>query len=358
MNYIFKFFKNLNIGKKLVVAMVAASGLITLAITTVQIYGFYLDGLGDIDERLEEINEIHVPELSERLWLSDEASINSLLNNLIKFDGVQSIVLYDGEDEMIRSGVRNDNNTRVETYSLYYNYKDKDVKIGRLDVFVTLEDLYQEVVGKIVETLLVNATKTFLVGFLVLFVFNNLVTRHLLTISKYFNEFDIKTVEGELHLDRGQDYNNNDEIDVVVDAVNNMKSNVINSMSQIEEKNKILDLYHVRAEILIQLLEQDFEQESHLIEFALKSANDLTNSRRSKLLISGNKISTSYDLDLHGQLTISNIKNEDDKYLSCVKDESKVISSTDSDVSAISEAGVDVGVNELCIAITEADNIV
>ncbi|MDH5184348.1 MAG: ATP-binding protein, partial [Gammaproteobacteria bacterium] len=284
-----EYISRLSIGKKLVLAMVLISGSITLLVTSVQIYGFYLDGLNDIDDRIIEIEQVHVPDVTERLWISDVDNIKGHLDTLIKFDGIRFIEIYDQSSLVYASGSSTGvDSAGVKVFSLSYKYKGEDVGIGRLLVYLEYDSLYEDLFVKAISTLLSNGIKTFIVGFSILVLFNYLVTRHLVTMAAYFDSLGGQAESEDLLLGRGMVSGRNDEIDVVVRSVNNMKHSTQSYLREIKNTNKELGLYQRRMEFLKELMEHSFKSEAELIQYGLVAAVNFSESMSGELVIDSN----------------------------------------------------------------------
>lgn len=355
-----KIFNNLSIAKKLVVAMVISSGLITIVTTLIELNVVYRDGVSGIERRLVEIGEVHVPDITERLWISDVDNIKGHLDSLVKFDGIHSVFMYENDKFLIKAGDVPDDELRAKIFNLKYKYKNEVVDIGRMDVYVTYNNVYDRIVNKVLGTLLTNGMKTFLVGFVVLYLFNFLITRHLSSMARYFKTFDILSPGGELKLGRPVNRVRYDELDVVVNAVNGMQNNIATSILQIDEKNRELESYNRRAGLLIELMDMPYANETDLIEYALKSAVELTSSNVGCINISdGNanpkKIYTYGVDDCSGSMAdVSSLCYK------CLEKGKAVVEEGTGDLCALDhKAGISsASQNKLCIPILSEDIII
>ena len=85
---------------------------------------------------------------------------------------------------------------------MIYQHKGKDIKIGILEVVVSLDHIYARLLGKAMTILFGNAVKTFLVSGFTLLIFQYLLTRHLYSLSRWLRDLDIGRSFEKFHLNR------------------------------------------------------------------------------------------------------------------------------------------------------------
>lgn len=259
------------------ITVIFTSGLITLLISGIQLYNYYINDLNEIEKRLRDISTIHVPGLEDRLWVSDLQGLQSQAEALLKIEGIRVVSISDAENKIFTRGKSTQEYQR-RNYPLQYRYQNESIDIGTLEVVVVLDEVYARLIDRAVNILAINGIKTLIVGLVILFIFNALITRHLEYISSFMQQFQLDQQTETLVLDRHINKGRHDELDVVVQAVNIMQGNISGSLKQIEDKNFELSQGKKRTELLLDLLQQEFQSEANLLHYAIESTVELTDS--------------------------------------------------------------------------------
>jgi len=132
--------------------------------------------------------------------------------------------VYDTDKLWASAGTKKEKNIKFKHYPLTYTYKNKELNIGELRVTANLDGVYNNMLQGLWVTLSTNAIKTFLVAFFMLFLFQNLVIRHLHKIASEVDRFNISDPDNELPLDRKNNpENKKDELDLVLKSINKLQ---------------------------------------------------------------------------------------------------------------------------------------
>ncbi|MDH5360704.1 MAG: response regulator [Gammaproteobacteria bacterium] len=348
------FLFRLSIGKKLVLSMVLISGLITFLMTALQLYAFYVDGLSAIEKRLAEIESVHVPDITERLWVSDFDNIKGHVNTLVKFDGVQAIHVLEQNSLVYGAAEGVVNSDNVKNFVLRYRYRNENVDIGSLVVYLEYDSLYDSLFFKAVSIFVSNALKTFVVGFAILLLFNYLVTRHLVVMASFFNSLD-KSISGDdLILDRHAVEARNDELDIVVSSVNSMKHSAQKYFHDLVSSNKDLVLYKKRMEHLKELMERPFYSEAEILEYGLESAVKFSQSMAGDLFV-GSLLHGNHITYLYGD--VPDAKHDLTVCMKCMSDGPVVVEFGEYGVCALDGVNDTCVVRKLCVPINSHNNV-
>jgi PAS domain S-box-containing protein len=178
-------------------------------------------------------------------WLYDAQQIETQINGLLNLTDMEHvrILLDEGAEWSVGSIVSKNNLTKI--FPLIYQHKGKDIKIGILEVVVSLDHIYARLLGKAMTILFGNAVKTFLVSGFTLLIFQYLLTRHLYSLSRWLRDLDIGRSFEKFHLNRkvGR-LKKTDELDEVVAAINEMQGNLKNNLTDlIESEKKYRDIF-------------------------------------------------------------------------------------------------------------------
>ena len=86
-----------SIARRLILAMVLFSSLITLVVTAIQLYRDYNRDLVLIDSQLRQIQDVHMPSIAGSLWLLDEKGMQVLVDGILQLPDVLYLEVSDGE---------------------------------------------------------------------------------------------------------------------------------------------------------------------------------------------------------------------------------------------------------------------
>jgi diguanylate cyclase (GGDEF)-like protein/PAS domain S-box-containing protein len=135
-------------------------------------------------------------------------------------------------------GKRSEEMTVVEhTFKLKHESVEM-YELGELTITASLDDIYHQLQQKVVVILTTQSFKTFFISILILWIFQQLVTRHLGVMATYARNFDLSKPEVALKLERIENPNLRDELTDVTDAINEMRTKLIDDISRQEKDAK------------------------------------------------------------------------------------------------------------------------
>lgn len=175
-------------GRRLIVLVIAFSSLITLALTSVQLFFDYRQQRGDMERVLDDL-KVQLPTLSGIVWAFNEKQIDLSLEAVVRLPNVEraQILTSDGHGEWERGSSTLSSHVVKRSYPLHWRVKGTEQQIGTLVVVAKLDEIYQRVFEHALSILLSNAIKTFLVAAFMLVIFNRLVTRRLEALANDVN---------------------------------------------------------------------------------------------------------------------------------------------------------------------------
>ncbi len=216
------------LAKRLILYVVLFSSLVTLAITAFQLYHDYARDIQFIEAELEQVRHVHAESLAASLWSVDQESVRLELEGILRMPDMQFAEITEGETVWASAGSVTSSNTIERTIPLTYVSKGRPRQLGELRVLASLDGVYQRLVDRAVSIVVGNAIKTFLVAAFIVFIFYNLVTRHLVGIARFLRSLKIENAgQSELALDRPRARDRrNDELDIVADGINKMCADI------------------------------------------------------------------------------------------------------------------------------------
>jgi len=220
-----------SIGSRLLVSVLAVSSLFVIFQTLVQLNNDYQLGLSEIDRRFEQINLSYQGGLSRSIWEVNNSQIESTIEGMLQLPDVVKVVVsesIEGSEKssiLAQTGSIPDVGFRQKTMPIMIESRGKYIEIGKLQVVISLENLYQDLYGTVVFILIFQMIKTFLMSAFILAIFHFLVTRHLIIMAEFARTTSTKNLDEKLVLKR-KDSGGIDEISMMLKAINDTKSNL------------------------------------------------------------------------------------------------------------------------------------
>ncbi len=215
------------IARRLIIYVVLFSSFITVLATALQLYWDYKNDIGFIKNKLQEIEDVNLKSINESLWTSDTLELSTLIEGIAQLRDIQYLEIRDNDKIWVSRGNPKTRNVLSRQYPLIHSHRGRELKIGTLTVSISLDGVYQRLLDKFWIILASNAVKTFLVASFILFIFHRMITRHLFSIARFARDLDINQLDKSLTLSRRHKQNKNaDELDMVVNAINQMQTNM------------------------------------------------------------------------------------------------------------------------------------
>lgn len=284
MSNTFKALGGQGIGKALLLWILLFSSLITLMLSGVQLLIDYRVEINTINARLHEIESSYKSSIEASLWDVDLEHLSIQLEGIKRLPDIQRVVVEEEKKDVknfiyIEKGV-SDGESINQQYELTYKAGGDVINIGTLYVEASLTSVYQRLINKAIAIMLVQAVKTFLVSFAILFLFYRLVTRHIITIEQFLKNVNLMDSFSELSLDRKPAVEN-DELDNLVGAYNSMVFDLRHAYDDIRTVNTQLkkDISaRKNAETEVKSLNNELESRVLTRTSELEAANKELNS--------------------------------------------------------------------------------
>jgi two-component system NtrC family sensor kinase len=210
-----------------------ASFVITSLFTTIM---FYLDldaEINALNRTFVHIEKSSVPSLTESLWNYDDIQINEQLKGILALQDMIFVKLINNSEKAIASfgaeSLKENISVDRRSFKLIHSGQGQQEKVGTLIVIATKENIYSKMKVKLLNILITQMLKTFLVSFIILYICRTLVTKHLVDISNFLENFDIDqtTSNNNLELRRTNKQVYLDELDDLTGRINQLINLVI-----------------------------------------------------------------------------------------------------------------------------------
>jgi len=228
--------KSNRLAKKLMLAVILSSTLITILTTSFQLYGIYSRDISAIDARLKEIETVHVGSVSSVLWNSDYEQLALRVESMINLPDMLYIEVREQGESRIKAGTHHNDQVVQRNFKLNYFYRGENRTIGEMIVQFDLSSVYNRLWDQLVDILVSNSIKTFLISFIILWIFSQLVTRHIRELSDHAMKLTTNNLKDKFSFSHKNVQSGKvDELDILSDAFNEMKRNMHESIMEVEQ---------------------------------------------------------------------------------------------------------------------------
>lgn len=167
------------IGRRLIVLVIAFSTVSALCISAVQLAFDYRSLRNAMDRQLDGI-AIYVPTIAGSVWDFDEKQIQRAIDALAMLpDIVEVRVTATDTTKQWVSRKELTPNVVTRSYHLHYESRGQEADIGVLEVVGSLDGIYHQVIKNAVNILLSNGLTMFLVALFMVFLIRRLITARL-----------------------------------------------------------------------------------------------------------------------------------------------------------------------------------
>ncbi len=240
------------IARRLMISVVLFSTAITILTSAYQLYNNYARDIDTLEARLDEIGDVHLSSLSNRLWISDTEELRHQMEDILNLPDMQYLQILENGVELISVGHTREQRVINRNYTMHYPHRDQTIEIGTLKAQATLDGVYRRLLSQVFDILVSNAVKTFLVTGFILYIFYHLVTRHLHKMAGFAETLDIDRLDAQLTLDRKPHKKDKaDELDVLVRSLAVMQARIKSSLQErARQQNRIRLLLDSTAEAI------------------------------------------------------------------------------------------------------------
>ncbi len=232
-------FSRRGINFRLLKLIIGVSAVFTMFTTGIQLFVEYQRDIELQNQRIHALDESHIPALSLSIWEIDSTLTEVQLEGIWSLPDIYAIELEIPGDDVIRVGPDPANNN-VITYEIELRHSDPDWHLGTLFLYAGMDIHIQRAQDRVLLILVTKGLQTFFVSFIILFIMEMVVTRHLGMISNYLSTLRIRHLDTPLILNRKK-LKNHDEFDIMVNAFNEMRGVLKNDLGLIDEANREVD---------------------------------------------------------------------------------------------------------------------
>ena len=227
------------LSRRLLRYMVAACLIWALIAAILLAYFGYRGGLDYVQTRLEDIKASAPPSFAYAIEQGDHDQINIMLQAIERLPEITYAEIrpgVSGEGEIYLHGDK----SLPHTTHLEIPLNPGHPEGPQLSIAITYSHMLSSLIGYLLLGLFVVVLGILVVGIIMNFIFHQTVTRHLEDVVGYLWDMDVVTLNHRLGIDRPRNHNP-DEIDVLVDAVNTMRSHLAEAIEETTLTNRVLE---------------------------------------------------------------------------------------------------------------------
>ena len=223
---------------KLLLIIIIISSSFTLLVSIYQMYFNYKKDLSEINTNIDSLMKSYLPAITSSVYMFDNEQTITLLEGLLNNSDIIFIEISDFSDKQnISIGNKNLKKERTKEYELNYELPNgKITAIGKIIIYTNLEKIYDNLKWETIIILISNIIKILIISILILFVINKILIQHLHQIYNFTSTLNLKNIrQKKLSLNRKGLVH--DELDIMVESINMMLSNIKNDAELIKDMN-------------------------------------------------------------------------------------------------------------------------
>lgn len=226
-----------SLGVRLLWLILALSVVFTVVSAFVQLSVGYQQDIALLDERMERVRQSHLPALSISVWNLDTRLIDTQLDSLLSLHEVHGLILETAYGDVFRrprGAQLQDLHWREFALHRQQPNGRPVVYLGTLKLGADMRQINNRTVERLWLMLLTESVWVFLLSFAILFLVQQLITRHLAAIAAYLRRLHLENLGKSLTLGR-RGNGTRDELDVFVEAFNDLRERLVNEIQLLEQ---------------------------------------------------------------------------------------------------------------------------
>jgi PAS domain S-box-containing protein len=185
------------VAKRLIVALVLFSSVITGVITAAELWLDYRRDVAQIERSLQFIESSYLPTLTDSVWVADREQVQTQIDGLLRLPDLEAIAIRSEGRVRWSAGTMRSQRVQTREFVLRHQHRGQSLEIGRVEVVASIDNVLARLWDRLLTTLVSNAVKTLLVALFMLLAFHHLVTRHLVHLGAFVSGLDPARPQGE-----------------------------------------------------------------------------------------------------------------------------------------------------------------
>ena len=239
-----------SLGLRIFFIILAFSCVFSIITCLLWTYVDYDSRIEKIDQTFDRIEKTVLPGVSKSLWELDKDHLQKYIDGICTNTTIQYAKITTDDGTVIATGTPVTSNPITKDIQIMHQDANYSLHIGTLQ----LQSDRSEVINSILNGLgTIFIFLTFIVFSIATFffiIFNRMVASHLLEIASYIDDHSHSTTSPPLRLNRK---NRNDEFDKVVDAFNDMRTNLNHSIQDLTQSKEMFSKTFFSAPLIMSI---------------------------------------------------------------------------------------------------------
>lgn len=229
------------IAYKLIYYIVAISLVISSISIYIKIDNSYKNEIINLEKELNNIEKERLQILSESIWNVNQVAIDIFLKNLLKHEKLIYAKIIEPDGNIIEQGKYKVENIITKEFNIIKNIQNNNQNIGRLLIVADLDPLYTKLKEQALSIIITELIKICFIILFIIFFLRKILTNKIELMANYAEQFSLNNINKPLDIvpdkKNTNDYN---ELDTVVNAINTMRTNLIDEIKKSKEKDDLL----------------------------------------------------------------------------------------------------------------------
>lgn len=259
-----------SINIRLIRNIILVSTFFSIIATSVQLYSVYKSEKDLITVKLKQVERASTESLSLNLWQRNDEQIHIQLKNLLKLHNITYVAVKEKgstNEYVYGNNLPNDSIESVQELTYMYNYTKHS--LGTFTLQVSLSKARDKVKESFYYIAITQTIKTFIVAFIMLYIFSQMITKNLFKIADYADDMIKHKINKPLDLKLKH---KDDEFSLLQQSLNTLYRSMYSTLEISEEQRREL------MEMNVDLKEQVDIQEnsnSYITETEIKEILDV-----------------------------------------------------------------------------------
>ncbi|MNJ91227.1 Sensor protein ZraS [compost metagenome] len=184
------------------------------------------------------IKNSYLDSMAEHLWSYDTRLLDIQLDGLSRLEGVSYLKLTADQKVIYSSGKSDPTEDNFKRFEILH--KNTNEILGTLDVELDIKSLQDKYLREAFGIFVRQAAKTLVVVFCLYFVFNHILVSHIQHIASFLQGRRLRSSE-ELRLERKSNPERKDELDILVQSINQFRTEIFEAYMKLEQLNQALE---------------------------------------------------------------------------------------------------------------------
>lgn len=222
--------KSISINKKLLFYVLVTSSLFTVFTTLLNFWMDYNSEKEIQNQSITQIEKSSLKSITKAVWDLDNEQMQRNLNGLMQLHDVTMIRIEDENGNKLAERKKKNSSDEVATYSfhkrfdLVHSENNRNQKIGHFTITMTNYYLYRRLIKKMAVFFVSQGAKTIIVSFILLFIFNFVVTKHLVEFANFLQSIANKGLgdDSKTYAIKRPEGHHPDEINFLINSFNEL----------------------------------------------------------------------------------------------------------------------------------------